>query len=631
VFSKDLRWFWFKKRFGADLPASKDRAGFGRVVTVDKAKPFLHCHHRFKNGKDHCYWSIAEKVRTHRGWVRRHLLYLGEINDSQQAAWTKVTEVFDPVGQQTQELALYPADRAVPEHAAHYGVQVRLAEFALRRPRQWGACWVGCRLWDQLHLDEFWRERLPDSREGTCWRQVLATLTVYRLIDPGSEWRLHRQWFQNSAMADLLGADFGLAQKDNLYRCLDKVLEHRPALFQHLRQRWADLFGAKFEVLLYDLTSTYFESDPPFSEGDKRQYGYSRDKRSDCVQVVIALVVTPEGFPLAYEVMAGNTADKTTLRGFLAKIENLYGQAERVWVMDRGIPTEEVLAEMRASDPPVHYLVGTPKGRLSQYEAQLLEQPWQTVRAGVQVKLLSEAGELYVLAESKDRVNKERSMRRRQLKGLVKRLQELIQMELTRDQLLLKLGAAKSQFPAAWRLVTLQVPDPETEMRRPNFTFALRRDKLRQVRRREGRYLLRSNLSAQAPEKLWQFYIQLTQVEAAFKDLKDDLSLRPICHSGEQRIEAHIFVSFLACCLHVSLRACLRPLAPGLTPRSLLEKFAAIQMLDVHFPTTDGRELVFSRYTQPEQDHQMLLVQLGWQLPPQSPPRITQKGQMLPE
>jgi transposase len=431
-------------------------------------------------------------------------------------------------------------------------------------------------------------------------------------------------------MADLLGADFGLAQKDNLYRCLDKVLEHRPALFQHLRQRWADLFGAKFEVLLYDLTSTYFESDPPFPEGDKRQYGYSRDKRSDCVQVVIALVVTPEGFPLAYEVMTGNTADKTTLRGFLAKIESLYGKAERVWVMDRGIPTEEVLAEMRASDPPVHYLVGTPKGRLSQYEAQLLEQPWQTVRAGVQVKLLSEAGELYVLAESKDRVNKERSMRRRQLKGLVKRLQELIPMELTRDQLLLKLGAAKSQFPAAWRLVTLQVPDPETEMRRPNFTFALCRDKLRQVRRREGRYLLRSNLSAQAPEKLWQFYIQLTQVEAAFKDLKDDLSLRPIFHSAEPRIEAHIFVSFLAYCLHVSLRACLRPLAPGLTPRSLLEKFAAIQMLDVHFPTTDGRELVFSRYTQPAQDHQMLLAQLGWQLPPQSPPRITQKGQLLP-
>jgi len=595
------------------------------------AKPYLHCHHRFKNGKDHCSWSIAEKVRTRQGWVQRHLLYLGEINDSQKAAWTKVTEVFDPVGQQTRELALYPAEREVPGHATDYGVQVRLDQFELRRPRQWGACWVGDRLWDQLQLDEFWRERLPDSREGTCWRHVLETLTVYRLIDPGSEWRLHRQWFQSSALADLLEEDFGLAQKDNLYRCLDKVLEHRAALFQHLQRRWQDLFGAKFEVLLYDLTSTYFESDPSFPEGDKRRYGYSRDKRPDCVQVVIALVVTPEGFPLAYEVMAGNTADKTTLRGFLKKIEELYGKAERVWVMDRGIPTEEVLAEMRASDPPVRYLVGTPKGRLSQYEKALLEQPWQAVREGVQVKLLSQEGELYVLAESKDRVNKERSMRRRQLKGLVKRLKDLAKMELTRDQLLLKLGAAKSQFPAAWRLVAIQTPGEGQEIGPPHLTFQLRKDKLRQVRRREGRYLLRSNLSAQEPEKLWQFYIQLTQVEAAFKDLKDDLSLRPIFHSLERRVEAHIFVSFLAYCLHVSLRACLRPLAPGLTPRSLLEKFSAIQMLDVHFPTTDGRELVFCRYTQPEKDHKMLLAQLGWELPPQSPPRITQKGQLMNE
>jgi transposase len=595
------------------------------------AKPFLHCHHRFKNGKDHCYWSIAEKVRTGRGWVQRPLLYLGEINDSQKAAWTKVTEVFDPAGRQTRELALYPAEREVPGHASAYGVQVRLDQFELRRPRQWGGCWVGGRLWDQLKLDDFWRERLPDSREGTCWRHVLETLTVYRLLDPGSEWRLHRQWFAHSAMADLLEEDFGLAQKDNLYRCLDKVLEHRPALFQHLRGRWEDLFGAKFEVLLYDLTSTYFESNPPFPEGDKRQYGYSRDKRPDCVQVVIALVVTPEGFPLAYEVMPGNTADKTTLRDFLKKIEELHGKAERIWVMDRGIPTEEVLAEMRASDPPVHYLVGTPKGRLSQYENSLLEQPWQAVRDGVKVKLLSQEGELHVLAESKDRVNKERAMRRRQLKGLVKRLKELAKMELSRDQLFLKLGAAKSQFPAAWRLVALQTPGEGEEIRPPNFSFQLRKDKLRQTRRREGRYLLRSNLSGQEPEKLWRFYIQLTQVEAAFKDLKGDLSLRPIFHSLERRIEAHIFVSFLAYCLHASLRACLQPLAPGLTPRSLLEKFAAIQMVDAHFPTTDGRELVFCRYTQPEKDHKMLLAQLGWELPPQSPPRITQKGQLLPE
>ena len=598
---------------------------------VVMAKPFLHCHHRFKNGKDHCYWSIAEKVRTARGWVQRHILYLGEINDSQREAWTKVTDVFDPARDQTRPLALYPADRAVPEHASEYGVQVRLAEFVLRRPRQWGACWVGCRLWDQLKLAEFWRDRLPDSREGTCWRHVLQTLTVYRLMDPGSEWRLHRQWFQNSAMADLLNEDFGLAEKDNLYRCLDKLLPHRTALFQHLRRRWEDLFGVKHEVLLYDLTSTYFESDPPFPEKDKRQFGYSRDKRSDCVQVVIALVVTPEGFPLAYEVMSGNTADKTTLRGFLAKIEELYGQAERIWVMDRGIPTEEVLAEMRASDPPVRYLVGTPKGRLSRHEQAFLEQPWQAVREGVQVKLLAQEGEVLVLAQSRDRVHKERSMRRRQLKGLWRRLKELAQMELSRDQLLLKLGAAQHQYPAAWRLVAVTTPEESQPIAPPNFRFELRKDKLRQVRRREGRYLLRSNLSAQEPEKLWQFYIQLTQVEAAFKDLKDDLALRPIFHQLEERIEAHIFVSFLAYCLHAHLRACLKPLAPGLTPRSVLDKFAAMQMLDVPFPTTDGRELIFRRYTQPEKDQKMLLAQLKWELPPQSPPRITQKGQLVEE
>jgi transposase len=249
----------------------------------------------------------------------------------------------------------------------------------------------------------------------------------------------------------------------------------------------------------------------------------------------------------------------------------------------------------------------------------------------VQIKLLPQEKELYVLAQSNDRVNKERAMRRRQLKGLTKRLKELQQMELARDPLLLKLGAAKAQYPAAWRLVHIQVPTEGEPVNAQTLTFKLRTDKLRQVRRKEGRYLLRSNLSPEDPSRLWQFYIQLTQVEAAFKDLKDDLSLRPIFHQLEHRIEAHIFVAFLAYCLHVSLRARLRPLAPGLTPRSLLEKFAAMQMLDVHFPTTDGRELVFCRYTQPEKDHKMLLAQLGWELPPQSPPRITQKGQLLEE
>jgi transposase len=440
----------------------------------------------------------------------------------------------------------------------------------------------------------------------------------YRLIDPGSEWRLHRQWFDSSAMGDLLGADYGLVEKNALYRCLDKLLPHKTALFGHLRTRWQDLFAASFEVLLYDLTSTYFESPPPDDEDDKRRHGYSRDKRPDCVQVVIALVVTPEGFPLAYEVLPGNTSDKTTLPDMLRKIEAQYGKAQRIWVMDRGIPSEEHLAAMRAADPPVLYLVGTPKGRLTKLEKALVTLPWQAVRSGVEVKLLPQDGELYVLAQSRARISKERAIRRRKLKWLWKRLKEIAAMEIDREELLMKLGAARTKSRAAYRLLTIEI-DPN----KAAFTFALDRDKLRQVRRREGRYLLRSNLTGRDPAELWRFYIQLVEVEAAFKNLKDDLQLRPIYHQLEERIEAHIFVAFLAYCLHVTLRARLKPLAPGLTPRAVLDKFAAIQMLDVHFPTTDGRTLIMSRYTELTADQKLLVRQLNLDLPPQPPPRIT--------
>ena len=469
----------------------------------------------------------------------------------------------------------------------------------------------------------------------------------YRLIDPGSEWRLHRLWFEQSAMGDLLGADYWLVEKNALYRCLDKVLAHKRALFAHLTQRWQDLFGARFEILLFDLTSTYFESAPPEDENDKRRYGHSRDKRPDCVQVVIALIVTLDGFPLAYEVLPGNTADKTTLRAFLHKIETQYGKAQRIWVMDRGIPTEEVLAEMRAADPPVYYLVGTPKGRLKKLERALLPLPWADVRPGVQVKLLAQEKELYVFAQSRDRIHKERAMRRRALKRLVSRLQELQTMKLTRTQLLMKLGEAKARYRAAWRLLEITIPEPATpeaaasqttsaltpkgkvQSRPASFSFRLDRKKLRQVRCREGRYLLRTNLCGGNPAELWQFYIQLTEIEAAFKNLKDDLQLRPIHHQLEQRIEAHIFIAFIAYCLHVTLRARLKPLAPGLTPRAVLDKFAAIQMLDVHFPTTDARTLILSRYTQPNADQQILLEQLDLTLPPQPPPKITASGSLL--
>ena len=580
---------------------------------------YLRFARRRKDGKEHRYWSIVESRRCAGGRVvQRPVLYLGEINDSQHAAWCRLIEAFDEGSGRHRQLALFPAERMLPDQAEGFGVQVRLDAMELHRPRQWGACWLACHLYEQLELDRFFSPLLPDSREGTSWRHILQTLVCYRLIDPGSEWRLHRQWFEASAMADLLGEDYGLVAKNALYRCLDKLLPHKTALFSHLRERWQDLFAAGFEVLLYDLTSTYFESPPPDDDNDKRRHGYSRDKRRDCVQVVIALIVTAEGFPLAYEVLPGNTSDKTTLPDMLRKIEAQYGKAQRIWVMDRGIPTEEHLAAMRAADPPVFYLVGTPKGRLTKLEKALVALPWQAVRSGVEVKLLAQEQELYVLAQSRARIDKERAIRRRKLKWLWKRLKEIAAMAIDREELLMKLGAARSKARAAYRLLTIDI-DPN----KAAFSFALDRDKLRQARRREGRYLLRTNLSGREPAELWRFYIQLVEIEAAFKNLKDDLQLRPIYHQLEGRIEAHIFVAFLAYCLHVTLRARLKPLAPGLTPRAVLDKFAAIEMLDVHFPTTDGRTLILSRYTELTADQKLLVRQLKLDLPPQPAPRIS--------
>jgi hypothetical protein len=580
---------------------------------------FLRATTRKKDGKEHRYFSVVENKRVSGGRVlQRHVLYLGEINSSQEVAWRRSIEVLDEATHGVRTLALFPEDRCegiVPDESI---VRLKLAQLRLERPRQWGACWLTLKLWQQLGLDAFWGERLAPSRKGTRFDQVLFVLVAYRLLSPGSEWRLHRHWFERSALGDLLGADAALADIHRLYACHDRLLEHKQAVFDHLVNRWRDLFNARFDVLLYDLTSTYFESDPPTDDADKRRYGYSRDHRPDCVQVVIALVVTPEGLPLAYEVLAGNTRDCTTLKDFLARIERQYGTAQRVWCMDRGVPTEEVLAQMRASDPPVHYLVGTPKGRLTRLEQALLEQPWHLARPGVQVKLLAQDGELYVFAESRDRVAKERSMRRRQLKWLWQRLHKLSTMSLTRDALLMKLGAAQTKAPAAWRLIEVDVPQHGA-----SFTYRLDPDKLRQVRRREGRYLLRTNLTGSDPAKLWQFYLQLVEVEAAFKTLKGDLAIRPIFHQDEDRIEAHIFIAFLAYCLHVTLGQQLKALAPGLTPRAVLDKFAAVQMLDVFVPTTDGRELSLTRYTQPEPELKLLLDKLKLTLPAQAPPKIT--------
>jgi transposase len=368
------------------------------------------------------------------------------------------------------------------------------------------------------------------------------------------------------------------------------------------------------------------QCDVPEGEG-LRRFGYSRDKRPDCVQVVIALIVTPEGFPLGYEALPGNTADSSTLGQMLEKIEAQYGRASRLWLMDRGIPTEAVLEQMRQADPPVHYLVGTPKGRLTRLEARLAEKSWQQVREGVAVKLIDEDDELYVLARSAARISKERGMRQRRLKKLWRRLHELKAQRLAYAPLLLKLGAAKAKAGEAWKLVEICLPEPPASLaqrKQPvSFEFTLNKQRLRQRRAREGRYLLRTNLSNEDPGALWQHYMTLSQIEEAFRNLKGDLALRPVFHQKDTRVEAHIFIAFLAYCLHITLRRRLRDLAPGLTPRAVLEKFATISMIDVHLPTSDGRMLVLSRHTQPDEECRLLLERLHLQLPAQPPPRIS--------
>jgi transposase len=582
---------------------------------------FLRSTNRKKDGKDHRYFSVVENRRLSSGkTAQRTVLYLGEINDQQEGAWRKSLEIFDEERQRSSTLSLFPEDREIPADAVD-SLQVKLSGLQLRRARPFGNCWLACDLWHQLGLDSFWQDRLPDGREAISWEKVLQLLVVNRLIDPGSELRVHRHWFLASAMDELLGVDFAVAEKDRLYRCLDRLLDHKQELFLWLRYKWADLFQADFEVLLYDLTSTYFEGE--MEDNPKARRGYSRDGRPDCLQVVIALVITTDGFPLAYEVMNGNTADCTTLRGFLDKIEQTYGKAKRMWVMDRGIPTEAILAEMRDPGRQISYLVGTPKSRIKKHEQKWLDLPWRKVRDSVEVKLFEQDGETYVLAKSEGRQAKEIAMRRKRIARLLRKLRAMRRSLPARDQLLMRLGSAKTDAGRAFRFVQIQIPAAGQPVTRESFRFSVDKTKLKDAELRDGHYLLRSNLTDADPAVLWTRYVQLTQIESVFRSLKSELGIRPIFHRLEHRVDAHILIAFLAYSLQVTLKHRLLIHAPGLTPTAVLEKLASIQMIDVWVPTTDGRWLILPRYTQPETDTRMLLAKLRLDLPSQPPPRIT--------
>jgi transposase len=576
---------------------------------------FLKAHQRFKDGKVHVYYTLTESLRVNRKRVvQRTVLHLGELNTTQLERWQRTIEAVHEDGSRHQ-LRLF-TDREGQAPDAQDVAEVVLCSLVLRRPRQFGDCWLGCKLWEELGLRTFWQEALGEERGQVPWAKVLELLAVNRLCAPRSELFIHEKWFGQTAMDLLLDSDGSVAEKDRLYRCLDRILAHKETLERHLADKWRDLFGASFDVLLYDLTSTYFEGE--VEEVDKARHGYSRDHRPDCRQLILAVVVTPEGFPLSYEVFAGDRADVTTLEEILAAVEKKHGKAQRIWVFDRGIVSQanlEVVARYGG-----HYIVGTPRHQLKDYERELLEGTWSQISEAVQVQLLAQGQETYVLARSVDRARKERAMRARQLLGLhgdLKNLQRAVgeRTLVNQDKILMRLGRFSERWPGAWKYL-------EVDCKPGQLSWRWKAADLKLAAYRDGAYLLRTNLSGHNPQQLWRMYVQLTEVEAVFRALKSDLAIRPIWHWVGPRVEAHVMVAFLGYCLWVCLKQKLKAAAPALSPWQLLDQFRRIVQVEVWFKLRAGGAICLPRITQPELAQAILLHQLGWSLPEQPPPRI---------
>lgn len=579
---------------------------------------FLRCHKRKKNGKLHRYYSVVENRRIANGRVaQKTVLYLGEITNGQEKAWRKTLGVFDVDQNKPVYKYLFAAeDESICNDID--AIAVRLSQLRLSHPRAFGDCWLGCQIWDELLLDSFWQKRIDSYKTSIAFSKVLKLLVINRLIKPGSEFYVHQHWFDQTAMDVLLGCDFTVAQKNRLYQCLDKILPYKDELCQHLKERWETLFDISYDVLLYDLTSTYFEG--LCEQNPKAQFGHSKDRRSDCRQVLIALIVTPDGFPLNYEVLAGNTSEKTTLADLLTKIESRYGKSRRVWLMDRGIPKEETLSLMRNTG--VNYLVGTPRKLLDSFEESLLNTPWERAGDEVYVKSIRDHDETYVLAKSKARRHKERAMRHRKLRRYLLGLDKLRKNYRDRDRFFKRLGVLMHEAGSCSKCVDLQLPPEGKKVSSTNFKYSFNRRVYRQMIHRDGKYFLRTNQTGKDPIELWEQYMLQTRVEQSFKELKSDLSIRPVHHQLEGRVDAHIFIAFLGYCLQTTLRQKLRTSAPGLTSQAVLEIFSKIQLLDVYIPTQDNRTLHLQRYTEPEQEHKILLEKLKLKLPAQAPPKI---------
>lgn len=573
---------------------------------------FLRPNRRFKDGKEHTYWSLVETVRTADGPRQRTLCYLGELNDSAQSRWLKTVEVFNEQGE-SRQLKLFPSDVPVEEDP---GVaRVLLGQVRLERSRRFGDCYVGLELWRKLGLNRLLERLLDGETADVPWSRVAAVLAVNRLIAPASERGIEQNWYPTTALDDLVGIAPGQLNDTRLYRCLDRLVRHKGALETHLKQRYGELFEASFDVLLYDLTSTYVEGQG--EENRMLRRGYSRDHRPDCKQLVLALVVNPEGFPCSYEVFDGNRADVTTLQTMLRVLERKYGRARRVWVFDRGIVSEANLKVLRKRG--ARYLVGTPRAKLKEFEQELLAEDWAAVRADVEVKLVRvpSGEETYVLCRTRARQEKETAIRSRfsnRLETALENLARRIETGRLKDRLKMErqLGGILARHPQVADLYEAEI---QTTPQGVRLVWSYRQERRDWQELREGAYLLRTNLEAETAEQLWTKYIQLTEVESVFRTLKSELAIRPIFHRKESRIKAHVLVAFLGYALWVTLKHLLKARGSDLSPARALSLLSTIQSADIVLPTTDGREIRLRRVTRPEAEQKQLLNQLKITLP----------------
>jgi len=596
---------------------------------------FLRSHGRSKDGKDHTYWSLVETVRTPDGPRQRILCYLGELNSGAQARWLKTIEVFNEQGE-AQQLKLFPAHVEPPADDPQVA-RVLVDRVRLERTRQFGACWLGWELWKRLGLEGFFQQALDSDPADVPWSRVAAVLAISRLCAPGSELAVEERWYPSTALDDLLGIEEGKINDTRLYRCLDRMLPQKTALERHLKQRYGELFAAEFDVLLYDLTSTYVEG--LAEKNPMMRHGYSRDHRPDCKQMVIALIVNSEGFPFSYETFDGNRADVSTMETILRMVERKYGKARRIWVMDRGIVSEENLAAIRKRGG--QYLVGTPRSQMKQFEAELLKDDWSRVRPEVEVKQVAipQGEETYILCRTASRKEKEKAIRKRfstRMELALQRLQKTIAAGRLKDRNKMerRLGKIQARHSQVNDLFEVALRDTPEGVR---LFWEIKKERKTWRDLREGAYMLRTNLTAGSAEEFWSKYMQLTEAEACFRVLKSELSIRPLFHQKEPRVKAHVMVAFLGYALWVTLKHLLKqrpaivpqPSASGvdnaepLSPTKALALLSTLQSADIVLPTTDGREIRLRRVTEPTTEQKSLLRQLGLSLPQRLNPKCS--------